>query len=111
MRVAIANDNNHVSNHFGHCENFKVYEVEEGTIKNTEVIKNPEHKPGFLPKFLKSKQIDIIVAGGMGSRAVQLFDENGIEVYTGIIGTCDEVINKYISGSLVSANSVCNHEH
>lgn len=111
MRVAIANDNNIVSSHFGHCENFKVYEVEKGAIKNTEVIQNPEHKPGFLPKFLKSKEIDIIIAGGMGSRAVQLFDENGIEVYTGITGTCEDVINKYIKGDLVSANSVCNHEH
>lgn len=61
VKVAIACDKGNVSEYFGFCEEFAIYEIEENRIKNREVLKNPCHIPGFLPKFLKEKNLDVII--------------------------------------------------
>ncbi|MFW5982187.1 MAG: NifB/NifX family molybdenum-iron cluster-binding protein, partial [Halanaerobiaceae bacterium] len=57
MKIAIASQNGIVSNHFGHCEGFKVYQIENKEIITEDFIANPGHKPGFLPVFLNDKDI------------------------------------------------------
>ncbi|CDG02303.1 Putative Dinitrogenase iron-molybdenum cofactor family protein [Clostridium chauvoei JF4335] len=75
-------------------------------------MKNPGHKPGFLPVFLKGLDIDIIISGGMGATAQQLFEQNNIEVVVGAAGITDEIIKKYISGEVKSTGSICTeHAH
>ena len=69
MRIAVATENAIVSAHFGHCEGFTIYEVENRKFKSSNFIANPGHEPGFLPVFLKEKNVDLIIAGGMGERA------------------------------------------
>lgn len=108
MKIAIASDNKMVSPHFGHCEGFTVYKVNSNKIEDESFIANPGHKPGFLPVFLKEKEVDIIIAGGMGQRAQQLFAEKNIKVIVGAEGNCDKIINKYINDELQSTNDVCN---
>lgn len=107
MRVALAVDNNMITEHFGHCEYFVVYEVENKEIKGSEIIKNPPHQKGALPKFLKSHNIDVIITGNMGKMAVELCTNNGIECYRGVNGQLVDVINSYVDGTLVSDNSIC----
>ena len=111
MKIAIATENGMVSAHFGHCEGFSMYDVENGVVTGSEFVANPGHQPGFLPVFLKEKNTDVIIAGGMGGRAQSLFVENGIDVVVGAQGTCDAAIETYIKGELKSTESVCSaHE-
>jgi predicted Fe-Mo cluster-binding NifX family protein len=112
MKIAIASEGKYVSGHFGHCEGFTMYDVEGGKITAKEFIQNPGHKPGFLPVFLRDKGTNVIIAGGMGETAQDLFNENGIEVFVGAEGLCEDVINEYSKGNLKSTGSVCTeHQH
>ncbi|MCM1988698.1 NifB/NifX family molybdenum-iron cluster-binding protein [Oceanirhabdus seepicola] len=112
MKIALACDGKLVSGHFGHCEGFTVYEVNNNEINNKEFVANPGHKPGFLPEFLKGLNVNVITAGGMGARAQELFTENNIKVVVGAQGDCDEVIKKYLNGELKSTGSICTeHQH
>lgn len=110
MKIAVAKEGNAVSGHFGYCEGFQVYDVENNEIKGDNFLPNPGHRPGFLPKFLGEKNVNVIIAGGMGSTAQQLFGENNIEVVVGATGQVDDVIKTYIDGNLKSTGSVC-HDH
>jgi predicted Fe-Mo cluster-binding NifX family protein len=109
MKIAVATENKQASAHFGHCEGFTVYEVNEGKVVNKSFTPNPGHRPGFLPVFLKELEINVIIAGGMGASAQQLFNENGIEVVVGAEGVSDDLVEKYIKGELKSTDSFCQH--
>lgn len=112
MKIAIASEGKYVSGHFGHCEGFTIYEVEEDKALNKSFTANPGHRPGYLPVFLKGLDVNVIIAGGMGETAQQLFNDNGIEVVVGAQGFSDEIVQKYINGELESTGSVCReHEH
>lgn len=111
MKIAIATDNNQCSDHFGHCEGFKLYDVVNGKIEHEDFIKNPGHKPGFLPNYLSGRGVNVIISSGMGSSAQKLFKEKSIEVIVGCEGSLDRIIREFIAGSLISDKSVCNkHE-
>ena len=112
MRVAVAGEGKVVSAHFGYCDGFTIYDIEHNEIKGNEFVANPGHKPGFLPVFLKEKNTDVIIAGGMGGAAVTLFEENGIEVIVGAEGSIEEVIKQYVDGKLKSSGEACkDHDH
>ena len=112
MKIAIAKDDNLVSEHFGHCQGFEIVQIEKRKIVKRDFIPNPGHKPGFLPKYLSEHGINIIIAGGMGAKAQELFNMNNIEVIVGAKGKIDDVLNDYIAGNLKSTNSVCErHSH
>lgn len=110
MKVAVASEGQNVSGHFGHCEAFAIYEVEAGKIIGREVKANPGHRPGYIPLFLKELGVNVIIAGGMGEMAQQLFRENGIEEFVGVQGLCDDAVQRFVDGKLESTGSVC-HEH
>ncbi len=112
MKVAVASDGIMVSEHFGHCEGFTLYEMDDMRLKNKTFVANPGHKPGYLPVFLKEQQTDVIISGGMGEAAQELFIQNGIEVIVGVQGIADDVIKQYVDGQLKSTGSVCReHRH
>lgn len=110
MKIAIATDNNTVAQHFGHCREYTLADIDDGALRNTVVIENPGHEPGFLPGYLASQGISCIIAGGMGGRAQALFSENNIKTIVGISGPVGEVINRYLAGNLKSGVSMCDHE-
>ncbi|PAB60419.1 NifB/NifX family molybdenum-iron cluster-binding protein [Anaeromicrobium sediminis] len=112
MKIAIAKDGNMVSGHFGHCEGFEVFNVDGKEIKGREFLQNPGHKPGFLPRYLGEKGMDVIIAGGMGATAQELFAENGVNVVVGASGNLEDVIKRYLDGEVKSTGSVCTeHAH
>lgn len=112
MKIAVASDGNMVSGHFGHCEGFTMYDVDNADLRNKQFVANPGHKPGYLPVFLKEQKADVIIAGGMGETAQELFAEQGIEVVVGAQGIADDIVKQYIEGMLKSTGSVCReHEH
>jgi predicted Fe-Mo cluster-binding NifX family protein len=99
-----------VSGHFGHCEHFVMYDVQDNKVTNKESLPNPGHKPGFLPNFLHEKGANVIISGGMGGGAVDIFNGHNIEVIVGAVGETDTLIDQYIKGELKSTGSVC-HQH
>lgn len=96
--------------HFGHCDQFALIETEQGEIKAKTMHTPPPHEPGVLPKWLHEMGAHIIIAGGMGSRAQQLFTENGIKVITGApADTPESLVRQYLSDNLVTGGNVCDH--
>jgi predicted Fe-Mo cluster-binding NifX family protein len=110
MKIAVASEKEMVTSHFGHCENFNIFSVEKGVITEKVSIPNPGHKPGFLPKFLNEKGVKVIISGGMGGAAVQIFNDNNIEVVIGTKGSAQEAVEKFNKGELKSTGSIC-HVH
>lgn len=111
MKVAVASEGQTITMHFGHCQGFTIYDIEDNKVTGKSFIPNPGHKPGFLPVFLKDNNVDIIIAGGMGGSAQDLFNQNGIEVIVGVQGMSDDAIDLYLKGELKSTGSVCDHNH
>ncbi len=97
-------------NHFGHCEKFAVMEVFEGRIGAMELQAPPPHEPGVLPRWLGELGVNLIIASGMGQRALSLFTEQGIKVVTGAPSLEPEaLVRQYLAGSLMTGPNVCDH--
>jgi predicted Fe-Mo cluster-binding NifX family protein len=111
MKIAIATDNGYVAQHFGHCAAYTLVELEDNRVVSKELIENPGHQPGFLPGFLARYGVSCIIAGGMGQRAQDLFAAQDIESVVGVTGSVEQVIADYISGSLQTGESLCDHRH
>lgn len=112
MKIAVASEGKIVAGHFGHCEGFNIFTLENDKISGSEFVKNPGHRPGFLPNYLNDIGVNVIISGGMGGGAIEIFNEKGIQVVTGASGNAEEVVSKFISGNLKSTGSVCKeHQH
>lgn len=112
MKIAVAAMGDQVADHFGHCENFLFFDTAEGKITGVNSVPNPGHRPGFLPNFLAENGAQVIISGGMGGGAVDIFNERGVEVITGAQGAARTVVETYLRGELNSTGSVCHkHEH
>lgn len=112
MRIAIPVANGKLAMHFGHCEQFALLDVDpqNKAILKTETIAAPAHEPGLLPRWLNEKGADVIIAGGMGQRALGLFAEQGIQVITGAPNLEPEaLVQQYLAGSLRTGPNVCDH--
>lgn len=112
MKIAVASEGKTVAQHFGHCEGFHVFDVQEGKISVGAFYPNPGHKPGFLPNYLHDLGVNVIISGGMGGGAIAIFSEKGIQVVTGAMGDSEAAAHGFIAGTLTSTGSVCkDHQH
>ena len=112
MKIAVASEGTKVTGHFGHCENFNIFEAKNNEIVKMESLANPGHKPGFLPNFLNNLGVNVIISGGIGGGAVEIFNDKGIEVVSGAVGDADAAAKAYLNGELKSTGSICNdHQH
>jgi predicted Fe-Mo cluster-binding NifX family protein len=109
MRLAIATDNGQVSAHFGHCPHFTLVDIDDGTVVSTTLVDAPEHAPGRIPRFLKDHGSDVIIAGGMGPKAMQIFDSLGIQQIIGVTGAVEKVVAGCLDGTLAGGESLCSH--
>ncbi len=99
-----------LSSHFGHCEQFAFIQAENGKIKKMEMKTPPPHEPGVIPRWLYEEGADVVIAGGIGDRAQQLLEEEGIDVIVGAPEKSPEALAEmYLSGSLMSGENVCDH--
>lgn len=110
MKIAVSCNGSQIWPHFGHCENFMVYETDNGQILSEQSVPNPGHRPGFLPNFLADMGVEVMISGGMGGGAVDIFNERGVEVILGAQGDARSAVEAYLRGELESTGSVC-HEH
>jgi ATP-binding protein involved in chromosome partitioning len=112
MKIAIPLADGKLSMHFGHCERFALVEVDPSLKKivQREDLEAPPHEPGLLPKWLAERGANLIIAGGMGQRAQDLFCEQGIEVIIGAPAeTPENLVNSYLAGILKGGENVCDH--
>ena len=112
MRIAIPLADGKLSPHFGHCERFALIDVNhaEQKIIKLEEEKAPPHQPGLLPAWLAERGTNVIIAGGMGSRAQSLFTEQGVAVLVGAApGSPEEVVKEYMAGTLQTGANICDH--
>lgn len=107
---AIPTENEKLCVHFGHCEKFTIIETVEDKIVGEVSITPPVHQPGVYPAFLAKHGVDVIISGGMGQKALDLFSRNNIEVCMGVDeAPARELVQKYLSGDLKTGQNQCDH--
>ena len=110
MKIAVTYENEQIFQHFGHTEQFKVYEIEDNTIISSEVIDTNGQGHGALAGLLKTLGADVLICGGIGGGAQMALAEAGIKLFGGVIGSCDEAVKAFIAGNLgYNPNVKCNH--
>jgi predicted Fe-Mo cluster-binding NifX family protein len=110
MKFAIPLANGKLTAHFGHCQEFALVEVNDNQILKKETLVPPPHEPGVLPSWLHQLGTDVVIAGGMGQRAIGLFGEKGIKVVTGAPSLePEELVNSYLNQTLQTGANVCDH--
>lgn len=113
MRKKIAvpiNEKGMLDAHFGHCRYFTLHEVTGEEIVSEEIVQPPPHEPGVLPQWLADLGVTDVLAGGMGNRAIQLFNQHGVNVFVGAPQLkAEELVNGYLSNSIEFSANYCDH--
>ena len=110
MKIAVTYENGEVFQHFGHSKKFKIYEVEDGAVKASQIVDTNGSGHGALAGFLKSLDADTLICGGIGGGARTALSESGIKLYPGVTGNADEKVADLLNGSLqYNPDTMCNH--
>ena len=113
MRIAVTYENGEIFQHFGHTEQFKLYDVEDGKIVSQQVIDTNGYGHGALAGFLNAIHADVLICGGIGMGAQMALSDAGIRLCAGVSGSADEAAKAFAEGKLefgTDANCNC-HEH
>jgi len=112
MRIAVPLAQGKFSLHFGHCDQFAIFDIDDN-IKKVVTRKDatpPGHEPGVLPRWLHENNVSVIIAGGMGQRAQQLFTQNNVKVVIGASGQSpEELVSAYLENTLETGDNICDH--
>lgn len=115
MRIAVTYENGEIFQHFGHTEQFKLYDIENDQIVNTQIVSAAGSGHGALAGLLAGQNVDALICGGIGAGAQNALSEAGIRLFGGVSGNADEAIADFIAGTLGYNPDVhCthhNHEH
>ena len=110
MKIAVTYENGNVFPHFGHTEQFKIYEIEDCKVKDSEIIDTNGSGHGALAGLLSGSNIDTLICGGIGAGAQNALAEAGIKLFGGVSGSADDAVNAFLEGTLVYNPDVrCNH--
>ena len=110
MRVAVTYENGQIFQHFGHTEQFKIYDVEDGKITKEQIVDTNGSGHGALAAFLKDQDVDTLICGGIGMGAQNALAEAGIKLYGGTSGSADEAVEDLAKGTLAYNPDVkCDH--
>ena len=109
-RIAIPLENGILCSHFGHCQQFAVIDTEFKNIVNEVLVTPPPHEPGLLPAWLAGKGVTDVIAGGMGQRAINLFNQQNINVFVGApTKSHRELAHDLVNDSLIAGANCCDH--
>lgn len=113
MRVAVTYENGNIFQHFGHTEQFKLYDIEGKEIVNTQVVDTMGNGHGALAGFLTSHNVEVLICGGIGGGAQTALAQAGIRLYGGVSGSADEAVSALAAGTLEYNPDVqcSHHEH
>ena len=110
MRIAVTYENGKIFQHFGHTEQFKVYDIEEGKVIASEVVSTNGSGHGALAGVLSALNADVLICGGIGGGAQMALAEAGIKLFGGVSGDADKAVEAYLAGTLVyNPNVQCSH--
>ncbi len=110
MKIAVTYENRNVFQHFGHTEQFKVYEIADGKVKDSEIIDTNGSGHGALVGLLYGMNVDTLICGGIGAGAQNALAEAGIKLFGGVSGSADDAVNALLAGTLAYNPDVhCNH--
>lgn len=110
--IAIPLENGVLCGHFGHCEQFAIVHSENSTIVDVKVVVPPDHVPGLYPRWVAGFGATDVIAGGMGQKAIDLFNQQDISVHTGApTATAEELVTAFINNELDLTVSACGHRH
>jgi predicted Fe-Mo cluster-binding NifX family protein len=109
-RVAIPLENGILCPHFGHCQQFAIIDTLNNSISEVNMVTPPPHEPGLLPAWLAEKGVTDVIAGGMGQRAINLFNQQKINVFVGAqVKSHGELVNDLLNDSLAAGANYCDH--
>ena len=112
MRIAVTYEDGQVFQHFGHTEQFKIYDVEDSKIVNAVVVPTNGSGHGALAGFLSQMKVNALICGGIGGGARAALDEAGILLYPGVVGEADAAAAALAAGNLqYNPNTMCQHHH
>ena len=100
MKIAVTYENGQIFQHFGHTEQFKLYDVADGKVVNSQVVDTDGSGHGALAGFLTKHGVDTLICGGTGGGAQTALAEAGIRLYGGVTGDADEAVKALLSGNL-----------
>ncbi len=109
-RIAIPLENGILCSHFGHCQQFAIIDTNDKSITEVSLVTPPPHEPGLLPAWLAEKGVTDVIAGGMGQRAIELFNNQKINVFVGAqIKSHSDLVDDLLNNSLVAGANYCDH--
>lgn len=110
MKIAVTYEDGFIFQHFGHTAQFKVYEVQNGAVVDSQVIDTNGSGHGALAGLLNNLQADVVICGGIGGGAQMALRQAGIRLYGGVRGDADEAVSLFLAGALdYNPNVQCNH--
>ena len=110
MKIAVTYENGQIFQHFGHTEQFKVYEIKDGKIGQTKIVGTEGSGHGALAGFLKAERVDTLICGGIGGGAQNALAEAGIKLYGGVSGDADKAVEELMAGTLgYNPDVKCDH--
>ena len=110
MKIAVTYENGQIFQHFGHTEQFKIYEIDDNMIISSEVIDTNGQGHGALAGLLKTLGADVLICGGIGGGAQMALADAGIKLYGGVSGSCDTAVEAYLANNLgYNPNVKCDH--
>jgi predicted Fe-Mo cluster-binding NifX family protein len=108
--IAVPLENGILSAHFGRCQQFAIIETDSTNIIREIFVTSPPHEPGLLPGWLAEKGVTDVIAGGMGHRAISLFNDNKINVFVGApIKKPKDLVNDLLNDTLSAGANYCDH--
>jgi len=112
MKIAVTYEDGEVFQHFGHCEEFKIYETKDGKIESSETVRTEGSGHGALAGFLKNHGAEVLICGGIGGGAREALAASGIQLYPGVSGNADEAVQALLGRTLVyNPGEMCSHHH
>jgi len=109
-RIAIPLENGILCSHFGHCQQFAIIDADANNISGEQLIAPPPHEPGLLPGWLADQGVTDVIAGGMGQRAIDLFNQQKINVFVGApIKTSKALAIDFLNNTLSAGANYCDH--
>ncbi|MCQ2431811.1 MAG: dinitrogenase iron-molybdenum cofactor biosynthesis protein [Clostridia bacterium] len=110
MKLVVTYENGQIFQHFGHTEQFKIYDIEDGSVVSAQVVHTMGQGHGMLAGFLAGRGVKVLICGGIGGGAQAALAEAGIQLYGGVSGDADEAVTAFLAGTLAYQPDVmCNH--
>lgn len=111
-KIAVPTRENQVDSHFGHCESYTIFTIDEHkTIVGTETLPSPQGCgcKSNIAADLQQMGVGVMLAGNMGDGALNVLSRHGIEVFRGHSGNVRQLVEAYLQGKIGDSGTGCNH--